>query len=234
MDTPYFAAIFESVSPRATLWCTTVAATNTPRADDSAVASAQTRTATDAAPATKKVNRYHTVKSGDTLTEIAGRYGTTVSQIKSWNGLRGDTIYVGQRIKVGTTTTTTSSSSSSSVASSSSSSGSSSSSSASTSGTKTKYTVKRGDTLTGIASHYGVSTSDVQKWNHIRNPSDIMAGQSLVLYIRDSGWTKYTVVRGDSLGAIATRYHCTVSDLREWNALSTTVIQPGQVLKIKK
>ncbi|MCD6489838.1 MAG: LysM peptidoglycan-binding domain-containing protein, partial [Thermodesulfobacterium sp.] len=44
---------------------------------------------------------YYRVRRGDTLERIARRYGTTVSQLRKWNGLRSDRIYVGQRLKVG-------------------------------------------------------------------------------------------------------------------------------------
>jgi len=44
---------------------------------------------------------YYKVKRGDTLERIARRYGTTVRQLKRWNNLRSDRIYVGQRLIVG-------------------------------------------------------------------------------------------------------------------------------------
>lgn len=44
---------------------------------------------------------YYTIKSGDTLSGIAARYGTSVSQICSWNGIKNsNVIYAGQRIRV--------------------------------------------------------------------------------------------------------------------------------------
>lgn len=45
--------------------------------------------------------QYYTVKSGDCLSVIAQKYGTTVSQLQSWNGISNpDVIYAGQRIRV--------------------------------------------------------------------------------------------------------------------------------------
>ena len=49
---------------------------------------------------TKQV--YHTVRSGDTLSEIAMAYRTSVKKIKKWNGLRSDRIYAGQKLKIWT------------------------------------------------------------------------------------------------------------------------------------
>ena len=42
----------------------------------------------------------HTVRSGDTLIGIAGRYGVTVGNLKSWNNLRSNTIRVGQSLTI--------------------------------------------------------------------------------------------------------------------------------------
>ena len=42
----------------------------------------------------------HTVRSGDTLWKIANQYGTTISNLKKWNGLVGDLITVGQSLIV--------------------------------------------------------------------------------------------------------------------------------------
>ena len=44
---------------------------------------------------------YYTVKRGDSLGKIANKYHTTVSNIKKWNNLRGDTIHPGDKLKVG-------------------------------------------------------------------------------------------------------------------------------------
>jgi peptidoglycan DL-endopeptidase LytE len=46
----------------------------------------------------------YTVQSGDTLSHIAVRYDVSVSQIKSWNDLKSDTIYVGQKLSMGGST----------------------------------------------------------------------------------------------------------------------------------
>ena len=49
-------------------------------------------------PAPKKI--YYTVKRGDSLSEIAEKYKTSVSNIKKWNGLRSDKILRGQKLKI--------------------------------------------------------------------------------------------------------------------------------------
>jgi membrane-bound lytic murein transglycosylase D len=42
----------------------------------------------------------HRVKRGDTLGAIAKRYGASVTALRSWNGIRGNTIQVGQRLTI--------------------------------------------------------------------------------------------------------------------------------------
>lgn len=42
----------------------------------------------------------HLVRSGDTLWSLARTYGTTVTQIRDWNGLVGDVIVVGTTLRV--------------------------------------------------------------------------------------------------------------------------------------
>ena len=97
------------------------------------------------------------VQSGDTLWKIANQNSVSVSQLKSWNNLSSDMIYVNQTIK-------TSSSSSAST-----------SSSSSTSGT---YTVKSGDTLSKIARAHGMNYRTLMNINNISSHL-IYPGQKL-------------------------------------------------------
>lgn len=188
--------------------------------DGERVAALATSTRTDAAPVSAKASQ-HTVRRGDTLSGIASKYGVSVEQIRASNGLKSSTIMVGQTLKLGGS--------------------SSSSSGGSASAAVTTYKVKPGDSLSGIASRHKVSTADLQRWNGIRDASHIKVGQALEIRggsassgaSSASTTTTYTVKSGDSLGAIATRHGCTVKQLQEWNGLKSTVIQPGQKLKIK-
>jgi len=170
---------------------------------------APTQAASSSRSTPAKTSTY-TVRSGDSLSLIASRHGMSVDRLKSMNGLGSSTIHPGQRLKLTGSASTASSAGK----------------------TKVVYTVRSGDNLSKIAARHGVSTSAVQKWNNIGNASHITVGQKLAIYPA-SGWTTYTVRSGDSLGRIATRHGCSVTDLREWNGLSGTVIQPGQRLRIK-
>lgn len=63
----------------------------------------KTTTASKPAPkpaAKKPASRTHTVVKGDTLYGLARKYGSTVSKIKAANGLSGDLIRIGQRLKI--------------------------------------------------------------------------------------------------------------------------------------
>ena len=44
------------------------------------------------------------------------------------------------------------------------------------------YTVAAGDVLSGIAIRFGVSVSQIQQWNNIKNPNVISIGQKLTIY----------------------------------------------------
>jgi membrane-bound lytic murein transglycosylase D len=67
-----------------------------PGATAAANASARTQPA-----ATRSAARTHQVRRGENLSVIANRYGVSVRQIQSWNGLRNSRIQAGQRLRVG-------------------------------------------------------------------------------------------------------------------------------------
>lgn len=53
-----------------------------------------------AKPAPAKAASYHKVASGDTLFSLAGRYHTSVAELKRVNGLSGDSIRTGQSLRI--------------------------------------------------------------------------------------------------------------------------------------
>ncbi|MGK9044593.1 LysM peptidoglycan-binding domain-containing protein [Mammaliicoccus vitulinus] len=98
---------------------------------------------------------YYTVKSGDSLSAIAGKYGTSYQKIMSLNGLSNTIIYPGQRLKVNGTTSTGSSSNNSGTS--------------SNSGSTSTYTVKSGDSLSAIAARYGTTYKNIMSLNGLSN-----------------------------------------------------------------
>ena len=101
------------------------------------------------------------------------------------------------------------------------------------------YTVKSGDTLSAIAREYGTTVNTIVSLNpSITNPNLIYPGEQFTIRVNssssnDSSSTVYTVVRGDTLSEIATRYNTTVSKLVADNNISNpNLIYPGQRLII--
>ncbi len=105
------------------------------------------------------------------------------------------------------------------------------------------YRIRRGDTLARISRRHGVSMANLQDWNKLNNPGDIIAGRSLTIYIQHPRATAggaaasdaiiYTVKPGDTLWSIARAHNVTVSALRRTNGLGRrTAIHPGDRLRI--
>ncbi|MFD1362340.1 C40 family peptidase [Lentibacillus salinarum] len=123
----------------------------------------------------------YTVKSGDTLSGIAARHNVSVSDLMDWNNLDSTLIHPGNAFVVSKDGASSSSGSSSSGSSSSGSSSSGSSNSGSDSsdvGSSQVYTVKSGDTLSGVASQQNVSVRQLKNWNNLSSDL-ILIGQKL-------------------------------------------------------
>lgn len=181
-------------------------------------------------------NGYYTVQSGDTLSGIALKFSTTSSKLAQLNSISNpNLIYVGQRLLVNQSSNSNSSSS-----------GQSSSTTTNAETSSASYTVKSGDTLSGIASQYNTTVNQIVSLNQLSNPNLIYVGQ--VLKLKNSQTTNssssssstaattvgtYTVKAGDTLSAIASRYSTSSSTLASLNSLSNpNLIYVGQVLKV--
>lgn len=90
------------------------------------------------------------------------------------------------------------------------------------------YVVRSGDTLSGIASRYGMTTAHLANMNGISNWNYIYVGQRLQV----SGATHvYTVKSGDTLSGIAARLGTTVSALVAKNGINNAnLIYVGETL----
>ncbi len=157
----------------------------------------------------------HVVKAGETLSEIAEKYGASTSAIMEFNRIsNANRIQVGMRLRIPKHGDVAPIKAASKAA------------------VPKSYTVKPGDTLSEIASRFGLETSDIVSWNRLPSASDIRVGQTLVL--KPEPWKTVEVKSGDSLGLIAQRHGCSVEELRSWNAIKGDVIQPGQTLRIRR
>ncbi len=92
----------------------------------------------------------------------------------------------------------------------------------------TSYTVRRGDTISGIAQRFSLNMDTVISFNGIQDARSLRVGTLLSLPNVDG--LKYKVRRGDFLGSIARKYGVGLNDLLDWNGLETSVIVPGQEL----
>ncbi|MGE5581973.1 MAG: LysM peptidoglycan-binding domain-containing protein [Bacillota bacterium] len=151
------------------------------------------------------------VQPGDSLYNIAARYGTTVSSLVQANGLSNSQIYPGQALNI----TAPNAGSSSGF----------------------NYTVRPGDTLYLLSQKYGVSVNALKQANNLSG-STLWVGQQLKIpgpAVSGGSSATYRVQAGDSLYLVAQRYGISVDDLRRANNLSYDgTIYPGQVLTIPK
>ncbi len=191
-----------------------------------------------------KDGRVYAVKRGDTLSGIASKHGVTTDALRKENGIaKGKPIQVGQRLIIPEEG----------------SSGGGGGADASDDDDGEVYKVRRGDTLTGIAKKYGVTVNELRSANHLRKGQPIRIGQKLKVPEGSKakqgtakkspkrpakkpsrklapGEKLHKVYKGQSLGAIARRYHVTVDDIRERNDIKKggRPIQPGDELIIPK
>lgn len=156
----------------------------------------------------------YTVRYGDTLSDIASRYGMTVNALVTLNGIKNaNLIYPGQALRVADSGQ-----------------GSNVSQKATTTTMTGSYTVRYGDTLSGIASRYGTSASTLASINGISNPNWIYPGQVLKLS-GGSSTRSYTVRSGDTLSGIASRLGTSWASLKAKNGIANAnLIYPGQTL----
>lgn len=99
------------------------------------------------------------------------------------------------------------------------------------------YTVKAGDTLSGIAAAHGTTVNELTKLNGIKNPNIIYAGQKIKL----PGWSGadpnkyYTVKSGDNLSKIAAKHKTTLAAILKLNPgiKNPDIIHPGQKIRVK-
>lgn len=114
------------------------------------------RTTENSQSYTNESTIYYTVKSGDTLSEIANEYNVTVQSIASENGISNpNLIYAGQTLRIESVRYDTHATG------------------------NTIYTVKPGNTLSGIAVRYGTTVNELVRLNNIANPNLIYVGEKL-------------------------------------------------------
>jgi len=176
-----------------------------------------------------KDRNIHIVRSGENLGLIARKYRVYVSQLKSWNNLRSNTIYPGQKLVVyGAGSSEYYAKTSSPVI---------------RSSEQSVHVVRSGENLGLIAKKYKCSVTDLKEWNNLRS-STIHPNQKLYVYkpadkkssasIKDGKYLYHVVRKGDTLWDIAKEYDgVTIDQIKKLNNLSNSNrIKPGQKIKI--
>lgn len=111
----------------------------------------------------------HTVAAKETMYSISRMYGVTVDDIKNWNGLKDNTLSIGQQLvikKGGATPVTTSTPAASTPA--------------STSSKNGIHTVAAKETMFSISRQYGITVQQLRDWNKLET-NDIHIGQELII-----------------------------------------------------
>lgn len=146
-------------------------------------------------------SRRFTVQPGDALSLLAERFGVTVEDLRAWNSLEDDRIYVGQELRVEEEAEEE---------------------------PGEVYRVQGGETLSGIAARFGLSTDDLLQWNEGLDPDRIREGQSLRL-VGNRHRIEHRVTAGETLSRIASRHGVHVRQLLGWNPrLRANLIREGQ------
>jgi len=183
------------------------------------------------------------IRSGDSLATIASRHNVSVDDLRAWNGIRGSSIRAGETLLIrdqpGAAPARAAAPQAPPPA--------APTAAAPSDG---RYKIRPGDNLGAIAETFGVTASDLRDWNKMRG-SRIVAGDYLIVRPPSSAPAArpsspavtaqaasaasspsnpglHIVRSGDTLGAIATRYGVSVSDLRAWNGIRGSRLDIGQ------
>lgn len=179
--------------------------------------------------------RYYRVKRGDNLTTIAKKYDVAVDDLKKWNNINGNWVAYGKNLKINGTEVDQKNIAIAKAT-----------PIKDTIGTSkgSFYEVQKGDNLTAIAKKFNITVADIQEWNKLGN-ANVAIGVSLqvaknpinkdeVIEVVERKDIAYSVQKGDNLGSIAKKFRTTVTDLKDWNKLTSNAIAIGNSLIVAK
>jgi len=190
-----------------------------------------------AAAAAPPPDQRHQVRRGDSLASISRRYGVPIETLRQSNNLRGSVIHPGDSLVISG----------------------GAAAGAAPAGTVAEarpditaqlperqpasalakprvHTVKRGDTLWGVARRYGVTIPSLASANGLSPQSQLTAGAKLKIPgaggsapAGEATRMTYEVRRGDTLSQIADRFNVSVRQLMTWNQIrQSTSLRAGQ------
>ena len=167
----------------------------------------------------------HIVKSGESLGSIANKYRISVNQLKTWNKLKGTTIYPGQKLIVYSSGAPMAQAGNSKPV--------------ERSTEQKTHTVKSGENLSIIAKKYKCTVTNLKEWNNLKS-TKLSIGQKLKVYppantsSSDNGSITHTVKSGDNLWDISKKYGVSVEQIKKLNGLTDkSVLKIGQKIKIR-
>jgi membrane-bound lytic murein transglycosylase D len=185
----------------------------------------------------------HPIGKGETLSQIAVKYRTTVEQLRKVNKIRGNNIRAGHHLLIPVASRDRSAYSLSA----SQRRQTTQNISRGDNKTKVSHTVQPGESFWQISRAYNVNMQALAKWNGMAVRDPLRDGQQLVVWQKTAMTSapqslpsngaslrtiSYTVRNGDSLSRIADRYRVSVDDLERWNNIEGKYLQPGQKLKL--
>jgi LysM repeat protein len=201
--------------------------------------------------ARKEISSEYIVKNGDTLYDLAKKYGISVKTIKKSNNLKSSNLRIGQKLVFNGTAVTSGDKASGQTATEYTQSESPAAKTPAVRYTK-HYTVRKGDTLGELAIKFRISQNELKNANGLKN-SNLSIGQVLMvpgvaparqneqiaaaepapvpvgqIYIKK----RYVVKSGDTLSGIANGFGVTVGEIKKASALKNDVIQKGDILLI--
>lgn len=170
-----------------------------------------------ATPLSSTVKKYHKVRSGESLSQIAQKYHVSVSSLKKWNHLSSSHIRAGQKIVVQTTTQSVI---------------------ADREDRTVRENVKiEGGDLSGDKDDSSPQPAPKESATDPTLQAKTPAETKTVTTVpkpKTPAWTYYTVRSGDTLSSIGRKYGVVYTKIKEWNGLRSDNLQVGQKLKIKK
>lgn len=166
-----------------------------------------------------------TIQPGDTLSDLAVKYNTTVSELKRLNNLTSDLIIAGNMLKIPDEEAKNNSTTSLK------------------NDKKKVYEVKHGDSLWKISKTTGINIDAIKNANGLDSDL-IFVGQKLKLEkgnqkvaVKKSNVTSntdtYVIQSGDTLSKVAKETGVSINQLKEYNQLKSDRIYAGETLNLK-
>ena len=148
--------------------------------------------------------KLYTVQAGDTLWKISVAHQVSVQDLKTWNQLKDDRIFVGQTLSLLPPHVH-----------------------------ETTYTVQPGDSLSLIAKKFNLLIADIKIRNQLTSDT-VIVGQKLLIPTERGIYTTHKVRTGETLSIIARDYQISLTDLKAWNHLTSDRIYVNQTLYVAK